>query len=128
MQPISWQFMREPSLTFCRVTLSSPSRGDSRTGLVRNFDDEFLLSTTVQAIVYGMFAIWIESDSPENFRWQAVRDDLGVSVIAEIVYSALAPNVVNVPQVKGMLEGVAGVLRRVDRDALAAQFDSRAIE
>ena len=93
-----------------------------------DLDDEFLVSTTVQAVVYGAFASWLESDSPEDFQWQVTRDALDVGIIAEIVYSALSPAVTSVPQVKGLLEGVAGVLRRVDRDSLAEQFDSRAIE
>lgn len=93
-----------------------------------DLDDAFLVSTTVQAVVYGAFASWLESDSPENFQWQVVRDDLDVGIIAEIVYSALGPNVTSDPQVRSLLEGVAGVLRRVDRDDLAGQFDSRAIE
>ncbi len=91
-------------------------------------DDKFLVSTTVQAVVYGMFATWLESDEPEQFKWQDARDSLDVGVIAEIVYSALPPRIVNLPEVRGMLEGIEGVLRRVDRDALATQFDGRAIE
>ena len=93
-----------------------------------DLDDEFLASTTVQSIVYGIFAVWIESDSPEEFRWEDARDALDVGVIADIVYSALPPSVVNVPRVRGALEGVAAVLRRVNRNSLATQFDSRAVE
>ena len=93
-----------------------------------DLDDEFLVSTTVQAVVYGVFATWLESDSPQDFRWEVTRDALDVGIIAEIVYSALGPSVTSEPQVRGLLEGVAGVLRRVDRDSLAEQFDNRAIE
>ena len=91
-------------------------------------DDRFLVSTTVQAVVYGIFATWLESDEPEQFRWQDARDSLDVGVIADIVYSALPPRIVKLPKVEGMLEGIEGILRRVDRDALAKQFDGRAIE
>ena len=91
-------------------------------------DDRFLVSTTVQAVVYGIFATWLESDEPEQFRWQDARDSLDVGVIADIVYSALPPRIVKLPKVEGMLEGIEGILRRVDRDAFARQFDGRAIE
>ncbi len=91
-------------------------------------DDAFLVSTTAQAIVYGMFAAWLESKKPEEFRWQDARDGLELGVIADIVYSALSPAVVKAPRVDALLEGVATVLRRVNRDALAEQFDRRAIE
>ncbi len=93
-----------------------------------DLDDAFLVSTTVQAVVYGVFATWLESASPEDFEWEVTRDALDVGIIAEIVYSALGPSVTSEPQVRGLLEGVAGVLRRVDRDSLAEQFDNRAIE
>lgn len=93
-----------------------------------DLDDEFLVSTTVQAIVYGVFATWLESESPEDFHWEVTRDALDVGIIAEIVYSALAPAVTNTPKVRGLLQGIAEVLRRVDRDSLAEQFDNRAIE
>lgn len=105
-----------------------PIRTGFKDWLGADLDDEFLVSTTVQAVVYGMFATWLESDSPEAFQWQDARDSLDVGVIAEIVYSALPPSVVNVPQVKGLLDNIAGVLRRVDRDSIAEQFDDRAIE
>ena len=93
-----------------------------------DLDDEFLVSTTVQAVVYGMFATWLESDSPDMFKWQDARDDLDIDVMADIVYSALSPQVVTIPGVTLLLEGVAGVLCRVDRDGLAEQFDNQAIE
>ena len=99
-----------------------------RDWLGADLDDEFLVSTTVQAVVYGVFATWLESDSPEEFQWQVTRDGLDVGVIAEIVYSALAPPVTDAPKVRGILEGVAGILRRVDRESLAEQFDDHAIE
>ena len=99
-----------------------------RNWLRADLDGEFLVSTTVQAIVYGMFATWLESDSPDRFRWQDARDGLDIDVMADIVYSALSPPVVSTPGVTLLLEGVAGVLRRVDRDSLAEQFDNHAIE
>ena len=112
--------------------LPEDALGSIKTGfrdwLKADLDDEFLVSTTVQAVVYGMFATWLESDSPGEFKWQDARDGLDLDVIAEIVYSALPPGVINAESVKRLLEGVAGVLRRVDRDGLAEQFDSRAIE
>ena len=96
--------------------------------LKADLDDEFLIPTTVQAIVYGMFTTWLESDAPGEFQWRHTRDELSVDVIAEIVYAALPPAVVNERSVKLLLEGIAGVLRRVDRNALAEAFDDRAIE
>ncbi len=96
--------------------------------LKADLDGEFLVSTTVQAVVYGMFATWLESDSPDRFRWQDARDGLDIDVMADIVYSALSPQVVSAPRAGRLLDGIAGVLRRVDRDGLAEQFDNRAIE
>ena len=96
--------------------------------LKADLDDEFLVPTTVQAIVYGMFTTWLESDAPGEFQWRHTRDELSVDVIAEIVYAALPPAVVTERSVRLLLEGVAGVLRRVDRNALAEAFDDRAIE
>ena len=81
---------------------------------------------TVQAIVYGMFATWLESDEPDKFEWRDTPDELSVDVIAEIVHAALPPAVVREGSVRLLLEGVAGVLRRVDRNALAEAFDDRA--
>ena len=59
--------------------------------LKADLDDEFLVSTTVQAVVYGMFATWLESGSPGEFRWQDARDGLDLEVIAEIVYRPCRP-------------------------------------
>ena len=112
--------------------LPTDAFGSIKTGfkgwLGAELDDKFLVSTTVQAVVYGIFATWLESEEPQRFEWQDARDSLDVGVIAEIVYSALPPTIVNLPEVRALLEGIEGVLRRVDRDALAKQFDGRAIE
>ncbi len=99
-----------------------------RDWLKADLDDEFLVPTTVQAIVYGMFATWLESDDPGAFEWRDTPGELSVDVIAEIVHAALPPAVVREGSVKLLLEGVAGVLRRVERNALAEAFDDRAIE
>ncbi len=99
-----------------------------RDWLGADLDDEFLVSTAVQAIVYGMFATWLESAEPESFQWKEARDGPEIGVMAEIVYSALSPAVLGIPHVSALLESVAGALRRIDRDALGAQFDDRAIE
>ena len=91
-------------------------------------DDKFLVSTTVQLVVYGIFATWLQSGAPDALEWQHVRDGLGDTAIAEIVYSALAPSVTQHWQVAATLSSIAEVLRRVDRDALAVDFDNNAIE
>lgn len=106
--------------------LESVKRG-FKDWLKADLDDEFLVPTTVQAIIYGMFATWLESAAPDEFQWQATRDELSVDVIADIVYSALALRGADA-RARRLLEGVAGVLRRVDRNALAEAFDDRAIE
>ena len=96
--------------------------------LKAELDDKFLVSTTVQLVVYGIFATWLQSKSPDSVEWQHVRDGLGDTAIAEIVYSALAPSVTQHWQVASTLQSIAEVLRRVDRDALAVDFDNNAIE
>ena len=96
--------------------------------LKAELDDKFLVSTTVQLVVYGIFATWLQSETPESVEWQHVRDGLGDTAIAEIVYSALAPSVTQHWQVASTLTSIAEVLRRVDRDALAVDFDHNAIE
>ena len=93
-----------------------------------DLDDNFLVSTAVQAMVYGMFATWLEAEAPNEFKWQDARDGPEIGVIAEIVYSALSPAVLNAPGITGLLESAAGALKRIDRDELAGQFDDRAIE
>ncbi len=96
--------------------------------LKADLDDKFLVSTTVQLVVYGIFATWLQSGGPAALEWQHVRDGLGDTAIAEIVYSALAPSVTQHWQVASTLTSIAEVLRRVDRDALAVDFDNNAIE
>ena len=103
-------------------------RGAFKVWLGAELDEKFLVSTTVQAVVYGMFAKWLESDTPEQFKWEEVRERLGVGAIGEIVYSALGPGVVGRPGIESLLEGIAGVLRRTDQKGLAEQFDGQAIE
>ena len=96
--------------------------------LKAELDDKFLVSTTVQLVAYGIFATWLQSDDPTAIEWQHVRDGLGDTAIAEIVYSALAPSVTQHWQVASTLKSIAEVLRRVDRDALEVNFDNNAIE
>ena len=91
-------------------------------------EDRFLTSTTVQLIVYGIFASWLQSNSPASFDWPRVRDDLGATAIAEIVYSALSPTVVHTSGVRSTLDGIAEALKRVDQSSLATDFDNNAIE
>lgn len=106
-----------------------PIKSGFKNWLGTEIADDFLASTAVQAIVYGMFATWLESDFPDNFKWQDVRDrPLNVGAIADIVYAALPPPVANDPEVRSLLEGTAGVLRRFDRKSISEQFDNRAIE
>lgn len=93
-----------------------------------DLEDHFLTSTAVQAIAYGMFSTWIESDEPEKFEWRDTRDELPVGILAEIVYGVLNPTVIRHGNVRFILEGMAGLLRRAKRDQLASQFDDKAIE
>ena len=71
---------------------------------------------------------WLERGTPNGFEWEDVRRGLGVGAIGEIVYAALGPSVAARPRVESVLEGIAGVLRRTDRNVLAEQFDGRVIE
>lgn len=93
-----------------------------------DLEDHFLTSTAVQAIAYGMFSTWIESDEAERFEWRDTRDELPVGILAEIVYGVLTPTIIRHGNVRFILEGMAGLLRRTDRDLVARQFDDKAIE
>ena len=66
--------------------------------------------------------------APTRWEYDDAHKGLSVGVLAEIVYSALGPATTRDKTVKSCWRQWRVILRRVDRDALAREFDHRAIE
>lgn len=87
-------------------------------GLGAELDDSFFAPTVVQTLVYGLFASWLTSDSPSvEFEWQSASYQVEVPLFADVLHASLRPRMIRECDLFPLLAGVAGVLRRVDRDA-----------
>lgn len=100
-----------------------------RSGLGAELDDEFFIPTTVQTLVYGLFAAWLRSgQSGADFDWQGAAYSLDVPLFAEVLHACLRPQLIRRCNLFPRLSAAAGVLRRVDRPSFEAQFAGGAIE
>lgn len=100
-----------------------------RSGLGAELEDDFFIPTTVQTLVYGLFAAWLQShESGADFDWQGAAYSLDVPLFAEVLHACLRPSVIRRCNLFPRLAAAAGVLRRIDRDAFEAQFAGGAIE
>lgn len=110
-------------------TVLSPVAELFRTGLGTELDTEFFLPTTVQTLVYGLFASWLQSgEDGADFEWQGAAYDLEVPLFAEVLHACLRPQLIRRCDLFPLLGAAASVLRRVDRPTFESLFDGAALE
>ncbi|MCH7839506.1 MAG: hypothetical protein IID38_04645 [Planctomycetes bacterium] len=81
-----------------------------RDGLGMHLDDEFFVPTVAQTLVYGLFAVWLESPSPRDFDYRDAPAGLHVRVIAELFHQILQPAFVRRCNLTDLLGAVARTL------------------
>lgn len=106
----------------------APIRESLHNGLNMDLDDDMLVPTTVQTVLYGLFAAWLEEPDPREFEWLSAAYRLRLPVYAELVHTILSPSIVRTCNLPPLLEDAAKMLAWVDADAFAAAFDGGAIE
>lgn len=97
-------------------------------GLGMDLEGEFLVSTIVQTLVYGLFAAWLEAEEPSTFKWQEAAHGLQMGVIASLLHDISNPAVIRKSGLSPRLAAVARVLNWVDRDKFEAKLGNGAIE
>lgn len=109
-------------------TLLGPIKGALHDGLGIDVEDELLVPTVVQTLVYGLFSAWLESEDPQDFDWVVSSFDSDVPVFAEVLHASLRPAIVRETHIKQHLDSTARVLMWTDRDAFKATLSAGAIE
>ncbi len=99
-----------------------------RDGLEMNLDEEMLVPTVVQTLLYGLFAAWLDVNDPQDFEWVGASYTLTMPVYADMVHAILTPAFVRKCNLLPHLSDAARVLSWVDRDAFTTAFDGGAIE
>lgn len=103
-------------------------RAAMKNGLEIELEDETMVPTVVQTLVYGLFAAWLGTDDPQDFEWMESAYRLDVPVFAEILHETLRPALVRKCDLTRHLQAVGRVLAWTNRDTFAAAFDGDAIE
>ncbi|WP_156466004.1 MULTISPECIES: type ISP restriction/modification enzyme [unclassified Rathayibacter] len=99
-----------------------------RDGLGMDLEAKILVPTTVQTVVYGLFAAWLEDETPDDFDWLSAAYRLRLPVYADMIHTILTPRIVQKCNLPPILEDTARMLSWVDRDAFTKMFDGGAIE
>jgi hypothetical protein len=97
-------------------------------GLGLKLEEDFLVFTVVQTLVYGLFAAWLNSPDPTTFKWQEAAHEIEMSVIASLLHDVSNPTLVRRANLDTHMRAVARVLNWVDRAEFEVQFNSAAIE
>lgn len=108
--------------------LLKPIREALKKGLEIDLDDDRLVPTVVQTLVYGAFAAWLRADDPMRYRWMHASYTLNVPVFAEVLHGAMSPRLLRECNLPQHLDAIERVLCWTDRDAFTAQFDGDAIQ
>ncbi|MFS4506600.1 type ISP restriction/modification enzyme [Clavibacter sp. Sh2141] len=106
----------------------APFRSSFANGLSMELDDEMLVPTTVQTVIYGLFAAWMEEEDPQDFDWLTAAYRLRLPVYGELIHTILSPTIVRLCNLPPLLEDAARMLSWVDREAFISAFDGGAIE
>lgn len=110
------------------ATLLAPIETSFRTGLDMKLEENMLVPTTVQTLVYGLFAAWLDDEDPHGFEWIGASYGLSLPVYADMVHAILTPKFVRECNLPARLEAAARMLSWVDRDAFQSAFSGGAIE
>lgn len=97
-------------------------------GLDTEIEDELLLPTVVQTLVYGIFAAWLQSPTGNGFDWRSSAYRLEVPIFAEILHACLRPALIRHADLFPRLDAAGRVLEWVDKASFEEAFSGRAIE
>jgi hypothetical protein len=120
--------MEEIQSSASPATLLAPIETSFRAGLDMQLEEDMLVPTTVQTLVYGLFAAWLDDDDPHGFEWIGASYGLSLPVYADMIHAILTPKFVRECNLPARLEAAARMLSWVDRDAFQSAFSGGAIE